>query len=136
MLARAAALHQEGLSRGAIAEVLNAEGWRPAKRRETFSADMVRSLLVRQGLSTSKARPRKVDRERDEWTLPELAYTLEMPLPTLYSWLRKGRLKARRDAVSMQWLIWADPDEVQRLRDLRQAPRVWIRPSSKTSKPD
>ncbi len=102
LLARAAALHQEGLSRGAIAEVLNAEGWRPAKRRETFSADMVRSLLVRQGLSTSKARPRKVDRERDEWTLPELAYTLEMPLPTLYSWLRKGRLKARRgvDAVA------------------------------------
>ncbi len=131
LLARAAALHHEGLSRGAIAERLNAEGWRPAKRRETFTADMVRSLLVRQGLSTSKARPRSVAREADEWTLPDLAYTLAMPLPTLYSWLRKGHLKARREAVSMQWLMWADTDERERLRALRQAPRVWKRPGSK-----
>jgi hypothetical protein len=79
LLARAAALHQQGLSRGAIAEGLNAEGWRPAKRRQTFTADMVRSLLVRQGLSSSKTRPRSVTREADEWTLPALAYTLEMP---------------------------------------------------------
>ena len=131
LLGRAAALHHEGLSRGAIAERLNAEGWRPAKRRETFTADMVRSLLVRQGLSASKARCRSVAREADEWTLPELAYTLDMPLPTLYSWLRKGHLKARREAVSKQWLIWANMDEVERLRALRQAPRVWKRPSSK-----
>lgn len=136
LLARAAALHHEGLSRGAIAERLNAEGWRPAKRRETFTADMVRSLLVRQGLSASKARPRSVAREADEWTLPELAYTLEMPLPTLYSWLRKGYLKARRDAVSMQWLIWADTGEVKRLRALRQGPRVWKRPGAKKSEQD
>ncbi len=135
LLARAAALHQEGHHRRAIAEVLNTEGWRPPKRRETFTADMVSTLLVRQGLSTSKARPRSVAREREEWTLPELAYTLEMPLPTLYSWLRKGHLKTRRDAASRQWLIWADTDEVQRLQALRQAPRVWKRPGSKTPKP-
>ena len=136
LLARAAALHQEGLSRQAMAEVLNAEGWRPAKRRATFTADMVRSLLVRQGLSTSRARPRSVAREADEWTLPDLAYALEMPLPTLYSWLRKGHLQARREAVSRQWLIWADIDEVERLRVLRQAPRVWKRPGSKKPNQD
>jgi DNA invertase Pin-like site-specific DNA recombinase len=136
LLARAAALHQEGLSRLAIAEALNAEGWRPAKRRETFTADMVGSLLVRQGLSTSKARPRSVARETDEWTLPQLAYALEMPPQTLYSWLRKGHLKARRDAVSMQWFIWADTGEVERLCALRQAPRVWKRPGAKKSKPE
>jgi hypothetical protein len=34
---------------------------------------MVRSLLVRQGLSSSKARLRSVPHEADEWTLPALA---------------------------------------------------------------
>jgi len=136
LLARAAALRQEGLGRGAIAAVLNAEGWRPAKRRKTFTADMVGSLLVRQGLSSPTARPRSVAREADEWTLPELAYTLEIPHPTLYAWLRKGHLQARRDAMSRQWLIWANEGELQRLRALRQAPRVWKRPLAKALEQD
>jgi DNA invertase Pin-like site-specific DNA recombinase len=129
LLARAAALQQQGLSRGAIAEGLNAEGWRPAKRRQTFTADMVRSLLVRQGLRSSKARPRSVACEADEWTLPELASTLAMPPPTLYAWLRKGQLQARYDQGAGQWLIRADTSELQRLRALRQAPRIWKRPA-------
>jgi hypothetical protein len=133
LLARAAALHQQGLRRGAIAEVLNAEGWRPAKRRQTFTAEMVRSLLVRQGLCSSKARSRSVTREADEWTLPELAYTLEMPHPTLYAWLRTGHLQARHDQGSGQWVIRADASELQRLRALRQAPRIWKRPASRAS---
>jgi DNA invertase Pin-like site-specific DNA recombinase len=133
LLARAAALHQQGLSRGAIAEGLNAEGWRPAKRRQTFTADMVRSLLVRQGLSSSKAQPRSVAREADEWTLPELASTLAMPHPSLYAWLRKGQLQARYDQGAGQWLIRADTSELQRLRALRQAPRIWKRPAPRAS---
>jgi hypothetical protein len=133
LLARAAALHQQGLRRGAIAAVLNAEGWRPAKRRQTFTTDMVRSLLVRQGLSASKARPRSVTREADEWTLPELAYALAMPHPTLYAWLRKGHLQARYDQASGQWLIRAEARELQRLRAVRQAPRLWKRPMVRAS---
>jgi DNA invertase Pin-like site-specific DNA recombinase len=133
LLARAAALHQQGLRRGAIAEALNAEGWYPAKRRQTFTVDMVRSLLVRQGLSTSKARPRSVTHEADEWTLPALAYTLAMPHPTLYAWLRKGHLQARYDPHAGQWLIRADTSELQRLRALRQAPRIWKRPAAQAS---
>jgi hypothetical protein len=136
LLGRVAALHQEGLSRVAIADVLNAEGWRPAKRRKTFSAEMVSSLVVRQGLNSSKARPRFVALETDEWSLPELAYTLEIPHPTLYAWLRKGHLKARRDEVSRQWLIWADAGELERLRILRRTPRVWKRPFSKSPEQD
>ena len=133
LLARAAALHQQGLRRSAIAEVLKAEGWRPAKRRQTFTAEMVRALLVRQGLSTSKARPRAIPREMDEWTLPALAYALEMPPPTLYAWLRRGHLKARHDQDSGPWLIQANASALQRLRALRQAPRIWQRPTPQTS---
>jgi hypothetical protein len=133
LLARAAALHQQGVSRGAMAAARNAEEWRPAKRRPTFTAEMVRSLLVRQGLSASKARPRSVTHEADEWTLPALAYTLAMPQPTLYAWLRKGQLQARHDQHSGQWLIRADTSELQRLRALRQAPRLWKRPAPRAS---
>jgi DNA invertase Pin-like site-specific DNA recombinase len=133
LLARAAVLHQEGLRRTAIAQVLNREGWRPPKRRPTFTAEMVHTLLRRQGLGLSLSRPRSVRREADEWTLPALAYALEMPHPTLYRWLCKGYLKARRDQDGGQWLIWADVQELQRLRARRQAPRVWTRPSPKTS---
>jgi len=133
LLARAAALHQHGLRRGAIAEVLNAEGWRPAQRRPTFPAEMVRSLLVRQGRSASKARPRSVTREADAWTLPELASTLEMPHPTLYAWLRKGHLQARHAQCSGQWVSRADASALPCLRALRQAPRIWKRPASRAS---
>src|SRR5262249_26440114 len=111
LLARAAALQQQGWRPGAIAQALNAERWRPAKRRQTFTAEMIRSLLVRQGLSVSKARPRSVIHEADEWTLPALAYTLAMPHPTLYAWRRKGHLQARHDQCSGQWLIRADAHE-------------------------
>lgn len=133
LLARIAALHHQGLSRATMAQQLNAEGWRPAKRRETFTADMVTSLLARQGLRASPSRPRSVARKSDEWTRAELAYSLDMPEPTLYSWLRKGHLKARRDEGSGQWLIWADASELERLRLLRQESRVWKRPSARES---
>jgi hypothetical protein len=133
LLARVAALHQQGLGRGAIAERLNAEGWRPAKRRSTFTAEMVRSLLMRQGLSSAVSRSRSGVRKADEWTLPELAYALEMPHPTLYRWLCKGYLHSRRDPGGVQWLIWADAGELQRLCERRQAPRTWRRPAPQTS---
>ena len=133
LLAHVAALHQQGLGRGAIAERLNTEGWRPAKRRSTFTAEMVRSLLMRQGLSSVVSRSRSVAREANEWTLPELAYALEMPHPTLYRWLCKGYLHSRRDPGGVQWLIWADAGELQRLRERRQAPRTWRQPAPQTS---
>ncbi len=133
LLARATALHQQGLRRGAIAEVLHAAGWPPAKRRQTCTAETVRSLLVRQGRSASKARPRSVPREADAWPLPALASTLEMPPPTRYAWLRPGYLQARHDPAAGPWWMRADASERQRLRTVRQAPRLWKRPASRAS---
>ena len=78
---------------------LNTEGWRPAKRRETFSVLMVRSLLSRLGLSTGTAKQQHtygVARKPNEWTLKELAGKLEMSESTLYAWLHRGKLNARQ----------------------------------------
>jgi hypothetical protein len=47
LLTRVAALHRQGYNGVMIAKVLNAEGWRPAKRRTTFTAAMVNGLLAR-----------------------------------------------------------------------------------------
>jgi len=123
---RVAQLHQQGLDRPTMAATLNAEGWRPAKRRQTFTADMVGSLLLRQGLGSGRPpRVTKVERQANEWTLTELTQTLEIPPPTLYKWLRKGYMRARqaRHVSAPVWLIGADANELERLRAFRHAPR-------------
>jgi DNA invertase Pin-like site-specific DNA recombinase len=130
LVARAAELHRQGYNGSAIAQVLNDEGWRPAKRCEHFSDQMVGTLLCHQGIQRAAHSPaRKVQRQADEWTLSELAHTLEIPQPTLYAWLRKGRFTAR--LVTSQahplWLITADAVELTRLRALHEQPRVWHR---------
>ena len=123
LLARSRALHEAGNANAAIAGQLNAEGWRPAKRRDTFTAEMVGGLLARQGLpKPSPASPSAtVQREQGEWTLPELAYELAMPPVTLYRWLKQGKLRARQGVGSGHpvWLVQADADELARLRSWR-----------------
>lgn len=122
--ARVATLHAQGYDGAAIARTLNAEGWRPAKRCERFNAEMVRSLLVRQGLRTQRrCCSVAVPRGTDEWTLAELAYALDRPQPTLYVWLRRGQLKARQDTSLGHpiWLVHADAAELARLQSKRTA---------------
>lgn len=133
LAARVLSLHQDGHSGVEIARRLNAEGWRPAKRRATFNASMVADLLARQQPATPRPTPPAapwLERGPDEWALPELARRLDMPMVTLFSWLRRGWLKARRVeyAGRPRWLIWADASELERLRAQRHAPRHWAHP--------
>ena len=128
--ARVKAWHEEGCSPTQIAHKLNAEGWRPPKRRDTYNAPMVRSLLTRMGRHTGSPKQQRVEgveRRADERTLAELTGKLDIPQPTLYSWLRTGRLNARQVPVAggTLWLIQADAGELARLRDRRQTPRSW-----------
>ena len=128
LVARVLALHESGLRCPEIAAQLNAEGWRPAKRRTTFNGPMVANLLAHQGMPAGVSHSRSApwpERAPHEWSLPELARILEMPSVTLFSWLRKGWLQARQvpRAGLQQWLIWADDAELERLRERRQA--VW-----------
>ncbi len=128
--ARVKAWHEAGCSPTQIAEKLNAEGWRPPKRRDTYNASMVRSLLTRMGRRTGTRKQQRVEgieRQTDEWTFAELTGKLDIPQPTLYSWLRKGQLTARQvsGAGGTLWLIQADEQERSRLRQLHHAPRSW-----------
>jgi hypothetical protein len=129
LMERIGGLHATGLPAPAIAETLDREGWRPPKRRATFTAAMVRRLLGRQGVrpKARHAPSRAVARRgATELTLLELAGHLEMPYQSVYRWLRRGLLHARRATTDQGrpiWLITADAEALERLRALRPASR-------------
>ena len=127
LMARVKALRHERCTHAQIAERLNTEGWRPAKRRSTFTPGMVINLLTHIEAPSDAS----TDLRRDEWTIDALAYELSMPSITLYAWLRRGWVKARNvssDSVNGTWRVWADAREVERLRSLRTRPRTcWPR---------
>ena len=108
LLARLGELRCQGLTADRMAERLNAEGWRPAKRA-SFNAPMVRRLLWRHGVQSMRPTwSQSVPREGDEEvTLQELASRLGCHRQTVYGRLRRGRLKGRLAQVGGQriWLV-------------------------------
>jgi hypothetical protein len=127
LLARILELHQQKQTSAQIADQLNREGFRPPKRRETYNAQMVRTLLSRQKRVGRRARAvENHSLATDEWWFTDLARHLHLPQPTLYSWLRRGWVHARQLPVAGgRWILWADADEVDRLRRLHLCPRRW-----------
>jgi len=127
LLARIVELRRQGQTAAQVAEQLNREGFHPPKRRATFNAGIVRQLLSRQG--RFGRRPRAVESYAlgpDEWWFTDLARRLQLPNPTLYSWLRRGWLHARQLPVARgRWILWADADELDRLTRLRRCLRSW-----------
>lgn len=134
LVSRVEALGREGHTHTQIAERLNAEGWRPAKRRATFNDSMVSDLLARTRAARIAHKVVSTEPRDHEWTIGALADALSMPSITLYTWLRRGWVKARKvpsECATGQWRVWADDDELARLRALRSAPRTrWARPTS------
>jgi hypothetical protein len=128
LLQRIDELRQQGRSLAEVAEDLNKEGHRPPKRRATYNAAMVARLLSRKG--RSGPRPKKVSEAgllgENEWLLSDLARELEMPSVTLHSWRRRGWVRGRKLAVpGGHWALWADEEERERLRKLREYKRGW-----------
>lgn len=131
LVAHAAELYRAGQSYPVIAETLNLEGWRPAKRRDTFNGSMVHHLLSKTGIVTPKYRRRcpNIDRDPDEWTIAELARHIPMPEPTLYTWVQQGRLRSRTVAISGRkfTLVYADDAAIGAVRTVRATPAPWRR---------
>jgi DNA invertase Pin-like site-specific DNA recombinase len=132
LVAKATELHQAGQSLSEIAAMLNKEGWRPPKRRDTFNSNMVRQLLLKVGVITVKYRrpTTKPDRHDNEWTISELARHLCVPEPTVYSWVQKGRLSSRLVPAAGRRpikLVHADADTIAALKTIRATPPPWRR---------
>jgi DNA invertase Pin-like site-specific DNA recombinase len=122
--ARIKELRAGGKTAAQIAEMLNREGFRSAQRQQRFNKGNVRQLLCRWKLSGMKWKrevPERL-RGRDEWWAHELVEQLGIALSTLCKWCRDGWVHARRVAWPCagggRWLVWADAEELERLRRL------------------
>jgi hypothetical protein len=129
LLQRVRDMHEEGLTSPAIAEALNREGWRPAKRAKIFNAWSVRTMLSRNGLTTAKRyhATKEPPLNMNEWWLPELAAHLGMPVETLDRWMRNGWINAKQIGGRQgRRIAWADAAELERLKRLRARRRRWL----------
>lgn len=128
LMERVLELHRAGRTSGEIAACLNTEGFHPAKRRETFNCSMIRQMLSRH--FRSGPRPRSLTEvsplESHEWWLTDLARELHIPAPTVHSWIRRGWIASRKlTGAGGRWILWADDEELDRLKCLRASPRGW-----------
>ena len=126
--ARIAALKSKGRSQREIAAILNAAGWKPA-RNDAFTEASLQALLRKSeaGNAARRKRPVPADRKRDEWMMDDLAGKTGVPKSTLYGWVVKGKLKARRESrrdggKRKRWLIQANQDTLNAIRHWRDAP--------------
>jgi hypothetical protein len=128
LLDRIEQLSQQKQTARRIADQLNAEGWRPPKRRTTFNSSMIQHLLWRCG--RHGPRPRSMSDDllgKQEWWFIDLARAVGLPHPTLYSWIRRGWVHARQlPGPQGHWILWADAEELQRLKRLRSCNRNWF----------
>ena len=131
LLARATALHQAGNGCAKVAAILNQEAWRPAKRRDTFNAQMVRHLLTAAGVIEPAPRRERTlpGRRPDEWTIRELTEQLGIPQATVYNWVQNGRLPSRtvKAGAGSAKLVTADATTIANLKTIRATPLPWRR---------
>jgi DNA invertase Pin-like site-specific DNA recombinase len=127
LVTRIVELHGQKQTCAHIAAQLNQEGYRPPKRRATFSAGMVQQLLSRQVRTGPRARTLEGSSlTDDEWWISDLSRHLQIPKPTLHVWVYRGLVHARQlPGRQGAWIVWADAEELDRLRRLHRCPRTW-----------
>jgi DNA invertase Pin-like site-specific DNA recombinase len=116
LMDRIVTLRHEGHTAAEIAGCLNQEGFVPPKRCGEFYPELVHELLVRRGLSNEKMYAGQLGLH--EWWLPELAEAIPVSAGKLADWARRGWLHSRRTPAQHLWVLWADKQEVKRLRAL------------------
>ena len=111
-----------GQTAAQIAERLNREGFLPPSGRvDRFTPSMISDLASRLGLN----RPRRpvVRLLADEWWTRDLSVELGVSLTRLQHWVKRGYVHWRKVGRKGLQVIWADADERDRLRRLRDHPR-------------
>ncbi len=116
-------LHGEGLHLTQIAAQLNDEGFVPPRRRGAFTESGIATLVRELGLVGELFRDELLD--QDEWWIPDLARKLGVIAPKVHYWVKQGWVHARRTPSGKHWIVWADQDELRRLRQLAKRKRSW-----------
>jgi len=124
LLDRVTGLAGTGRNSRQIAGILNAEGYRPPKRTDRFTAGQVRTLISQHGIrAPQKGRPAVLTGlAPGEWSVPGLAAELGMPAVTIYNWIYRGWITARHAPGTRNWIITADEQQTRQLRERRARP--------------
>ena len=117
-------LHREGLHLAQIAARLNDEGFVPPRRRGVFKEATIGSLMRELGLVGELFRDDLV--EKDEWWIPDLAGELGVIPQKIHYWVKQGWVHSRRTPSGKHLIVWADKDELHRLRQLATGKNSWI----------
>jgi DNA invertase Pin-like site-specific DNA recombinase len=131
LVARVEALRAQRKTLTEIAATLNTEGFHPPKRTSQFTKGILSNLLRERRASTGSMSVGNSAQylEAGEWWLADLASELSMPIATLHRWQRVGWVTSRKVmAMGGRWAIYADAEELKRLRRLRNSPRGWPQP--------
>lgn len=135
LVARVEALRATDKTLSEIASILNAEGFHPPKRSPRFTKGILCCFLrERRAQSGSSIRNSTGNSEltAGEWWLADLAAELSMPIATMHRWQKVGWVSSRKITEKKgRWAIYADADELLRLRRLRDSPRGWPDPYPK-----
>jgi hypothetical protein len=123
---RIRALAGQGLGSAAVAAQLAAEGFRTPRLHDRFHDGEIQQLIRRLGLRPGLDHDHRTDHGSlgpGQWWLDTLAREIEMPVATLFGWLKRGWVTGRQDTrPPYRWIITADSAEVRRLRALHQLP--------------
>jgi hypothetical protein len=116
-------LHGEGLHLAQIASQLNEEGFVPPRRRGVFTENGIGTLVRELGLVGELFRDDLLG--QDEWWIPDLARKLGVTAPKVHYWAKQGWVHACRTPSGKHWIVWADQEELRRLRQLAKRKRSW-----------
>jgi DNA invertase Pin-like site-specific DNA recombinase len=117
-------LHAAGLHHFQIAEALNREGFTPPRRRGAFTKGGVGDLIRRLGLTGELFREDLL--KRNEWWIPDLARELGVMAVKVHYWVKRGWVHHRRTPTGKHLIVWADQDELRRLRKLADKKSSWF----------
>jgi len=64
--------------------------------------------------------------EEGEWWIPDLARELGVIPQKIHYWVKQGWIHSRRTPSGKHLIVWADQDELHRLRQLTSGKNSWI----------
>jgi transposase-like protein len=118
-------LHRQGLHRGPIAAQLNAEGFVPPRRRGVFTELGVGALMRELGLVGEYFCDNLL--QKNDWRIPDLARELGVIPQKIHYWIKQGWIHSRRTPSGKHLIVWADKDEIRRLKRLARVKQSWLR---------
>lgn len=117
-------LNAAGVHFAQIADTLNREGFAPPRRRGVYTEGGVAELARRLGFYGELFRDELL--EENEWWVADLARELKVITVKIHYWVKHGWIHHRRTPSGKHHIVWADKDELDRLRKLADKKSSWF----------